>query len=140
MRNFRIYGLSAVAATALLMAGCGGGGGGGTRPDAPTPRTGTPTTGTTTSANAVDLMGQTVTAGEYMIAAGATMKVDGVRFECTGDTDCTVTVAEDGMSATSSAGMVMAALLEKMGNQAFMNLSVCAAEYDGGRRRDECFR
>ena len=26
MRNFRIYGLCAVAATALLMAGCGGGG------------------------------------------------------------------------------------------------------------------
>ena len=72
-------------------------------------------------------MGQTVTAGEYTIAAGATMKVDGVRFECTGDTDCTVTVAEDGMSATSSAGMVMAAMLDTTGYQALANLAVALA-------------
>ena len=142
MRNFRNYGLCAVAAAALLAAGCGGGSN--TRPEppapartAPTPAAPTPAAPTTpatpatpaapttrtTPADAVDLQGQTVTAGEYMIDAGMTMKVDGVRFWCSGDTDCTVTVAEDGMSATSSAGMVMAAMLDATGNQAFMNLS-----------------
>ena len=135
MRNFRTYGLCAVAATALLMAGCGGGGG--TRPAtaaaAPTP---TPTpTPPVAPANAVDLQGQTAEADAMLeIPAGMTMKSGGVRFSCSGDTDCTVTVAADGMSATADAGMVTAAMLDATGNQAFMNLAV--ALLDAEQRDD----
>ena len=68
------------------------------------------------------------------IPAGMTMKSGGVRFSCSGDTDCTVTVAADGMSATADAGMVTAAMLDATGNQAFMNLAV--ALLDAEQRDD----
>jgi hypothetical protein len=83
----------------------------------------------------VDLQGQMVTAGEYMIDAGATMKVDGVRFSCSADgMDCTVTVDADG-EATWSGAEAMAHLLDSTGYQALANLATAlastAADADG---------
>ena len=140
MRNFRTYGLCAVAAAALLAAGCGGGGG--TRPEAPTPAASspTPTPPAPAPANAVTLPADhgITEAWEDMIPAGETMKVAGVRFSCAaGEMACTVsvTVDADGMAtATSSGGAVMARALDATGNQAFMNLS--AALLDADQRAD----
>ena len=127
MRNFRIYGLCAVAATALVAAGCGGGGN--TRPPAPATTRSTPPP--PAPENLVDLHGQTVTAGEYVIPAGVTMKVDGVRFSCpAGGMDCTVTVGEDG-SATWTGAEAMAALLDDTGNQAFEDLAAALLNTEG---------
>lgn len=121
MRNFRIYGLCAVAATALVAAGCGGGGN--TRPPAPATTRSTPPPPPPAPENLVDLHGQTVTAGEYVIPAGVTMKVDGVRFSCpAGGMDCTVTVDAEG-GATWSGAEAMAASLSSKGNQAFEDLA-----------------
>ena len=121
MRNFRIYGLCAVAAAALAAAGCGGGGN--TRPAEPAPTRSASPPPEDPPANTVTLHGQTVTAGEYTIVAGTTMKVDGVRFSCpAGGTDCTVTVDAEG-GATWSGVEAMAALLSSKGNQAFEDLA-----------------
>ena len=127
MRNFRIYGLCAVAATALLMAGCGGGGS--TRAEAPAQTDSRTPAATVTPANAVTLpAGHGITETmEYTIAAGMTRKVAGVRFSCAaGDAACTVSVMvdEDVASATSDGGTVTAEALDATGYQAFENLAI----------------
>ena len=102
MRKFKTYGLCGIAATALLVAGCGGGGSN-ARVAAPS---------STPSDMSIELPdGHGVAAGDYMITAGSTMKVAGVRFSCpAGDDNCGVTVMADG-TAKYSGGKPSAALI-----------------------------
>ena len=108
MRNFRIYGLCAVAATALLMAGACGGGGSNTRPaaaaaPAPAPaeedETPTPSTGSLayTAIPQTTGLAALVAAGmdEVMVPAGDSRTHGGVTFDCEGAIDCTVTLTAD---------------------------------------------
>ena len=133
----RLNATLALAAAALLAAGCGGGNGMGgatsspatsavTKSDAPgeTGGGGTPAA----SAMSVSLPdGHGIAeAGEHTVLAGATRKVAGARFSCAGEVDCVVTVAVDdegAVTATYSGGEPTAAALDATGNQAFENLS-----------------
>ena len=124
MRNFRTYGLCAVAATALLMAGCGGGSN--TRPAAPAASSSSsqqeeetpaaPLTGTLayTAIPQTTGLAALVAAGmnEVMVAAGGSTIHGGVRFGCAGETACTVTLTADStngdISGSWSGGAVTA--------------------------------
>ena len=135
MRNFRTYGLCAVAATALLAAGCGGGSN--TRPAAPaasgsstpsTPAEEAPTTITgidhTTGLAAA---GSTTTPIE--IPAGGSVTRGGVMFSCAGETACMVslTITDDGdVSGTSTGGTVTATFIDPLANMNAANAASIA--------------
>ena len=134
MRNFRIYGLCAVAATALLMAGCGGGSN--TRPAA----SGSSSSGTSTSTEvetpavveaatgAIAGIPQTTglaaagaTEAPVEIPAGESMTRGGVMFSCAaGETACMVSFTADAMtgdvSGTWSGGEVTAMFVNPLEN------------------------
>lgn len=114
MRNFRKYGLCAVAATALLAAGCGGGSN--TRPAPEPTRASTPSTPEALTGSIVNIpqtSGLVARGGEEIsIEAGGMKTVGGVVFSCAGDTACTasITVAGGAVSGTWTHGEVTTAL------------------------------
>ena len=103
MKRFFLY---AIMIAALALAGCGGG-------SSTTPAV-DPGALPPPPMNPVDLgmllTGYTtVTPGTYEIAAGMTMDVGHATFACaSGGDDCSVTVADDGTTATSTGGMATA--------------------------------
>ena len=119
----KLWALSAGAlALSLALAGCGGGGSGtaSTSGD-PGPRPPMP------KVWPVDLTGlrsAVPTAGSYPIPAGETAVAGEVRFTCLADgKDCTVTVAANGVGATSAGGMATAAR-----SQDYIDAATAAAE------------
>ena len=126
MKKRRFLPIAAIAAVALVAAACGGG------DDAEEVATGgTGATPPSTASIALTLPegNGIMEAGEHMIAAGATMKVAGVRFSCAeGDSACTVTVSVDDegvASATYDAdgGVASVAELDDTGAGSFAVLS-----------------
>ena len=137
MRNFRIYGLCAVAATALLMAGCGGGSN--TRPAAASSgsESSTPTTPATTTAQPIAAIPHTTglaaagsTTEAIEIPAGGSVTRGGVMFSCAGETACMIslTVTDDGdVSGTSTGGTVTAMFVDPLVNMNPTNAASVAA-------------
>ena len=112
---------AAVAALTLGLAACGGGGSDGPTASAPPATTPPPTTTepTTPMSEVVSLPANTPAGHEPMagepetIAAGASYTSGGVVFTCADDGEaCVVTVADDG-TASSTGGMVTAALTDE---------------------------
>ena len=143
-RNKRYLPVAAIAAVALVAAACSSGSDDAApvASDQTPPRVATPSTASTASNALVLAEGHGITeaeAGDYTIAAGATMKVAGVRFSCDeGDTACTVTVAANAAGVASATydaegGVASVALLDKTGAGAFALLSDAireAGDYD----------
>ena len=98
---------------AFILAACGGGGGGSSAPTTTPPDMPTEPTPPEPVDPMVDLMGLSVPADDYMIAAGGTMNVgegvSEVTLSCSAAADCEFTVADDG-TATPTSGEVTAAL------------------------------
>ena len=146
----RLYATLALAAAALLVAGCSGGNGMGgatsppatsevTEPDTPSdpPVVNVGPSGDDAPVEPVEPVEPDMSvslpadhgiaeAGEHTVPADATLKVAGVRFTCEGEMDCVVTVTVDdegAVTATYAGGEPTAAALDATGNQAFENLS-----------------
>ena len=142
----RLYATLALAAAALLVAGCGGGNGmgGATSPPATSAVTKSDTPGDTGGGGASEPTDPDMSvslpdnhaiaeAGMHTVPADATLKVAGVRFSCEGAMDCVVTVTVDdegAVTATYAGGEPTAAALDATGNQAFENLSAALLDAD----------